>query len=296
MKMNLFKFILFLVCVLAVSCSTQNKKSDAEGVVSKTTMSSEPIVEDSSISKVGKKEIKKAVILESPTQKKNEISPYDTLNSYIKNQDEESILKESSRILMQNANDVKALNSLAMVYYKKGQFGLSKSLLMRALKVNAASPNYEVYSNLGILSLAVDEKMEAIKYFKKALEINPNDSVSSLNVGSQYVKNNDFEKAVMAFEIPYKKGNKDPRFLSNYAVSLVGVGKYEKASAVYNEALKDNNQNKEILFNYLVLLVDHQKKFPEALELIQRLKFVGVPEESRSKFQELELIARKENK
>ena len=296
MKINLFKFILLTASVCVVSCSTQNKKADTEGVASKSTMNSEPIIEDSSVSKVGKKEIKKAVIIESPAQKKNESSPYDTLNGYIKNQDEESILKEGSRILMQNSNDVKALNSLAMVYYKKGQFGLSKNLLMRALKVNASTPNYEVYSNLGILSLAVDEKMEAIKYFKKALEINPNDSVSALNVGSQYVKNNDFEKAVMAFEIPYKKGNKDPRFLSNYAVSLVGVGKYEKANVVYNEALKDNNQNKEILFNYLILLVDHQKRYPEALELIQRLKFVGVPEESRAKFQELELVARKENK
>lgn len=212
---------------------------------------------------------------------------------YIKNQDDEGVLKESSRLLIQNSNDFKALNAMAMVYYKKGQFNLAKNLLFRAQKNN---PTFEVYSNLGIVLLGNEERNEALRQFKKALELNPNDSVSASNAGSIYIKAYDYEKANLVLENSYKRGIKDFRVLNNYAISLVGLGKYENAESVYREALKENSSNKEVLFNFSILLIEHLKKNQEGLEVLQKLKFIGIPEQSRNKIQELELIARKGQK
>lgn len=92
--------------------------------------------------------------------------------------------------MIQNSNDFKALNAMAMVYYKKGQFNLAKNLLFRAQKNN---PTFEVYSNLGIVLLGNEERNEALRQFKKALELNPNDSVSASNAGSIYIKAYDYE-------------------------------------------------------------------------------------------------------
>lgn len=286
--------------IFLISCSSNSKKENESAKV-KASSENELIIEDSSVGK-GSKAIKKPMVVESNI-KKTEVSgtsaastptgPYASLNQAIKNQDEEGILKEGSRILMQTPNDVKALNAMAMVYYKKGQLGLSKSLLLKAQKL---SPSYEVYSNLGILNLAADEKTEAVKNFKKAIELNPNDLVSASNVGSIYVKANDFEKAVVALEVPYRRGSRDYRLLSNYAVALVGTGKFEKAEQMYKEALKENNNSKEVLFNYSILLIEHLKKNQEGLDYLQKLKFIGIPEDSRSKIQELEALARKEQK
>ncbi len=215
------------------------------------------------------------------------------LATYIKNQDDEGILKESSRLLIQNSNDFKALNALAMVYYKKGQFNLAKNLLFRAQKNN---PTFEVYSNLGIVLLANEEKNEALRQFKKALELNPNDFVSASNASSIYIKAYDYEKANLVLENSYKRGIKDFRVLNNYAISLVGLGKYGNAESVYKAALKENSSSRELLFNFSILLIEHLKKNQEGLEVLQKLKFIGIPEQSRNKIQELELIARKGQK
>lgn len=215
------------------------------------------------------------------------------LAMYIKNQDDEGILKESSRLLIQNSNDIKALNAMAMVYYKKGQFNLAKSLLFRAQK---NSPTFEVYSNLGIVLLGNEERNEALRQFKKALELNPNDSVSASNASSIYIKAYDYEKANLVLENSYKRGIKDFRVLNNYAISLVGLGKYENAESVYREALRENSSSKEVLYNFSILLIEHLKKNQEGLEVLQKLKFIGIPEQSRNKIQELELIARKGQK
>lgn len=292
--------VLISLSLLLGACSSSQKKS-SDVAKSKETQNTELIIEDSSVGK-GSKPIKKPVVVEGNKsseqggagfQASSMGNPYSQLNNFIKNQEEESILKEGSRILMQNPSDVKALNAMAMVYYKRGQIGLAKSLLVKAQK---SSPTYEVYSNLGIINLALDEKGEAVKNFKKAIEMNPNDIVSASNVGSIYIKANDFEKAVVALEIPYRKGSKDYRLLSNYAVALTGTGKYEKADQVYKEALKENNNSKEVLFNYSILLIEHLKRNQEGLEHLQKLKFIGLPDDSRGKVQELEAMARKEQK
>lgn len=294
------KFLILVAnLIFIISCSSNTKKEN-ESSKAKVTTDSELIIEDSSVGK-GSKAIKKPVVIESPNKKTDAAGatanspsgPYSQLNQLIKNQDEDAILKEGSRILMQNPSDVKALNAMAMVYYKKGQLGLAKSLLLKAQK---SSPTYEVYSNLGILNLATDEKTEAVKNFKKAIEMNPNDLVSASNVGSIYVKANDFEKAVVALEIPYRRGSRDYRLLNNYAVALVGAGKFDKADQVYKEALKENNNSKEVLFNYSILLIEHLKRNQEGLDHLQKLKFIGIPDDSRSKIQELEAMARKEQK
>lgn len=294
------KIVLILAGLFFIAaCSSSNKKS-TDSSLAKENDASELIIEDSSGGKNTKKD-KKPIILDQSQGKKSEASAnvesaassYAQLNLLIKNQDEDGILKEGSRILMQNPNDIKALNAMAMVYYKRGQQGLAKNLLAKAQKI---SPSYEVYSNLGIILLANNEKSEALKNFKKAIELNPNDTVSASNAGSIYIKANDYEKASVALEIAYRRGTKDYRILNNYAVALVGVGKFDKAEVIYKEALKENANSKDVLFNYAILLIEHLRRNQEGLDILQRLKFIGIPEDSRSKVQELEAMARKEQK
>lgn len=302
MKIKLIKLIFLIGSVVIVSCQSKDKKKDSTQGSSEQKLSVDsmaPIIEDSSKNKTTARENKKPVIVDSEGNKKNievanQNSTYAPLQLAIKNQEEDSILKEGSKLLMQNPNDVKALNAMAMAYYKKGQYYLAKNLLFRAQKVSPSS--YEVHSNLGIVYLATEEKTEALRFFKKALELNPNDSVSASNAGSIYVQSNDYEKANITLEIAYKKGIKDFRILNNYAVTLQALNKNEKAEEIYKEILKENNNNKDVLVNYSILLIAKLAKYNDGLEVIQRLKFLGVPDESRSLIQDLESKARKDGK
>ncbi|MCB0368080.1 MAG: tetratricopeptide repeat protein [Bdellovibrionales bacterium] len=294
------KYVFISLILFLTACSTSSKKGGTSNVSQdQNDISSESLIEDSSAEKSGKTSEKnkiQATQRDNLKSEKNTSDPsnlYSQLNTFIKQQNEVAILDEGSKILMKKPNDTKALNAMAMVYYKRAQYGLAKDLLYKAIKFQ---PTYEVYSNLGIVYLATKEQTEALQSFKKAIELNPDDNVSATNAGSIYIKEHDYDKAVVALEIPYKKGIRDYRILNNYAVALTAQGKYEQAESVYKEALKQSSNSRELLLNYSILLIDQLKRYQDGLDIIQKLKFIGLPDGARSKVQELEYIARKERK
>ncbi|MGZ3743101.1 MAG: tetratricopeptide repeat protein [Pseudobdellovibrionaceae bacterium] len=204
----------------------------------------------------------------------------------IKSQNDEQIFKTASQLLTQNPNDVKAMNAMAMYYFKKGKVDAAKYLLNKAIVVN---PNAgEAYSNLGLIFLSNNERREAIKAFRKALDINSNDSVAAANAGSIYVAEKDYNKAVTTLAVAYNGGVRDAKTLNNYAISLTAVGKFDEASSIYQVAMKEQNNNRELLLNYAILLIDHMNKYKEGMEALNRLKFVGPPSESRNRIIALE--------
>jgi tetratricopeptide (TPR) repeat protein len=209
-----------------------------------------------------------------------------TLVDAIKSQNDEQIYRVSGQLLTQNSTDVKALNAMAMYYFKKGKIPAAKYLLNKAA---AANPNVgEVYGNIGLVHLANDEPREAIKAFGKALALNPKDGIAAANAGSIYVMEKDYNKAVTVLSVAYNQGIKDPKTLNNYAVALTAVGKFDDASAIYSAAIKEQNNNRELLLNHAILLIDHMNKNKEGIEVLNRLKFIGPPSESRNRIIALE--------
>ncbi len=213
-------------------------------------------------------------------------SLYNTLNDAIKNQNDELIQKSSMEILTQNSKDIKALNSLALVYYKKGRLEAAQFLLNKGLLANAKSS--ELHSNLGLVYLAKNERREAVKSFKKALEINSQDMVAGANLGAIYTQEKDYMKAALSLEVSIKKGSSDPKILNNYAIALSATGRIKEAGEIYAKLLKDNPSHREAMLNYSILLIENMQKNKEGLDLLNRLKFVGAPQDSRDTIKNLE--------
>ncbi|MNS84349.1 photosystem I assembly protein Ycf3 [compost metagenome] len=127
-----------------------------------------------------------------------------------------------------------------------------------------------------------------MKSFRKALDADSGDAIAAANVGSIYIAEKDYNKAAVALETAYRKGIRDAKLLNNYGIAMTAQGKYDRAKDLYEQALKENSNNKEALFNLAVLLVDHMNKYSDAMEVINRLKFVGGPSDSRSRINALE--------
>lgn len=211
------------------------------------------------------------------------ISP---LDQAIRDQNDQLIFSEASVALIRNPKDSKALNAMAMYHYKMGRFDLSEYLLRQGIK---ATPNSsELHNNLGVVLLATNQERDAILSFRQAMMTNPSDPVAGANLGAIYVKEKDFSKAVLALEVATRRGSKDPRTQLNYAVALTATGQAAKAQKIYKDLLSDNENNREALLNYAILLVDHLQQYREGLEIINRLKFVGGPADSRLSINELE--------
>lgn len=212
------------------------------------------------------------------------------LSEAIKNQRDQEIFQAASQVLLDNPNDLKALNAMALYNYKKGRFLAAEYLLKKGIAQHSSAG--ELHSNLGLVYLADKKKREAMGEFRKALEINPEDPVAAANLGSIFVEEKDYAKGNVALEIIARKGWKDPKALVNYAITLTASGKYIEAEGIYLSLLKDQVSGKEVLFNLAILQIEHLKKYTEGLETINRLKFVGAPGDKRKRLSALEVKAR----
>lgn len=208
------------------------------------------------------------------------------LTSAIKSQNDDSIRIAAEKILARVPGDVRSLNALAMVYYRKGRFEHAAYLLGKAIQKDANRA--ELHSNLGLVSLAQNEPLVAVKNFRRAIEINPDDGAASANLGALYIANRDYIKARIMMETAYKAGLRDVKVLNNYGIALTAGADYERAKSIFQEGLKASSNHRELLFNYAILLVDHLNQYKDGLDVINRLKFVGAPPESRSRLASLE--------
>ena len=179
-----------------------------------------------------------------------------------------------------------ALNALAMYHFKKGRLDLAKSLLNKAIGFNGnMSP---LYSNLGVVQLALGESREAIQSFKKSLQINSGEVTAAANLGSIYIREKDYAKAAVALEVAHRNGVKDAKFLNNYGILMTAQGKYPEAKKAYEQSLKLSPDNKDAMLNLSILLIDHMKKYEEGLQVLGGLKFIGGPDDSRNIINALE--------
>ena len=277
------KLILVLLQIGLVACSSLSEQS-----TSTNGNGNEPMPEVENEAPTARQDKTGA-----PTEVEERVAPvpipssmYTALNDAIKNQNDDAIQKFSTEILTQNPKDVRALNSMALVYYKKGRMDAAQFLFNKAI---AANPTFsELHSNLGLVHLAKNERREALKSFRKALEINSRDYIAAANAGSIYAQEKDYNKAALALEIPIQRGTKDVKILNNYANALVATGRVKEAAEIFEKILKDNPSNREAMLNQAILLIENMQKNKEGLDLLNRLKFVGAPQDSREVIKSLE--------
>ncbi len=278
---------LLLIALFFISaCSTAPKVSEEKEEAAAPVVSNEGVTASAS-------EPAKATLAPSATTPTPVVAPKEVqktiannLDEAIRSQSDERIFKAATQVLMQYPTDIKALNALALYNYKKGRFLSAKYLLNRAVQIQASS---EIYNNLGIVNLALEENREALQAFRQAFSLNPQDGVTAANLGAIFVDQRDYNKAVVALETAYQKGLRDIRVLNNYAMALTGTGKGSQAQMIYEKALKEQSNNRDILFNYSILLIEVLKKYKEGSEALNRLKFVGASQEQRSRIKDLEI-------
>jgi Tfp pilus assembly protein PilF len=193
---------------------------------------------------------------------------------------DETLKRSAIQILQQNPNDVRALNALGLYHYRRGHFPAAQLMFNKALKVDNNSS--ELHNNLGLVLLSQKDLSAALKEFRTALQLNPENGDAAVNIGAIYVENQDYNKALVAMEIAYKKNARDVRVLNNYGIALAATGKYDQANDVYKEALRISSSDKNVLLNQAILYVDHLKKYQDGLDIVNKIKFLGLTSEARS--------------
>ena len=280
-----------LVGLLAVGCSSSPKSEEVDPIADDTPPKAEKKAEA-----VAAKPTETKLVEMKPVAKTEEAAPppaaepksarYEALNSAISVGNDDKIKSMSIELLQNNPKDMKALNTLAMLNFKKGNSEAALMLLNKALVLNPKSST--VYNNLGMISLSRGEKREAIEMFKKALEFDSENYVAGANLGSIYIREKDYNKVIFALEKAVEDKKADLSSMNNYAIALAATGKPQDAENVYQDILKESPSNKNVMLNLAIVLIEKLNKHSDGLDLLNRLKFVGADFESRQVIKELE--------
>ncbi len=276
MKTTKYTVLVSSLVFLFAGCASTDKKASS----SNDTSAFEASIDDTEVTTSTKAESEPVVV------KKTQPGAEGTLEAAIKKQSDSEITSVANEILMGNPAHVKALNALAMVNYKKGKYKASEFFLGKALKANPDSS--AVYNNLGLVKLAQGEQREAVQLFKTGLDKKSNDIAVASNLGAIYVAQKDYVNAAFALEPVFKSGSKDVKALSNYAVALAATNKNAEATRLYEKLLSDNSSSREIMLNYSIHLIENVRDFKKGSDILNRLKFVGVPAEARNVIKDLE--------
>jgi tetratricopeptide (TPR) repeat protein len=125
--------------------------------------------------------------------------------------------------------------SLAFLYEDKGL--INKSIELHKLILILDSAYTPSIKQLGYLYMNIKDSTNSIKYFNKAIKLNPKDSLSYLNRGWLYYENKLYNNAISDYSRAIEI---QPTYISAYAnraFAYVAIGEYGKAIEDYNKCL-----------------------------------------------------------
>jgi tetratricopeptide (TPR) repeat protein/peroxiredoxin len=151
--------------------------------------------------------------------------------------------------LKENSDSAEALYGLGSAYLQQQKTNEARDCFRRALTLHANYPGTppNCWNNLGILAAREGNFDQAIQYFQKALQIDPEHSIALENLGSAYRQKKDWPQAKDALERALALNPEDPE--ANYSLGMV--------FAQLNDTEDANN--------YLQKAIAARPAYPEAL-------------------------------
>ena len=144
--------------------------------------------------------------------------------------------------------DPEALVIKADEAYEEKDFQKALALLSEA---DAKQPNNpEILFKLGYILHQLGDNVEAMSYYKKALEIDKNDEMIHNSMASIYRANGEFVSAKMHLNDSLSLNDENPATYYNYGNLLVDMEHFDEAKNMYEKALKidpDFNEAKDEL-------------------------------------------------
>jgi len=169
--------------------------------------------------------------------------------------------------IQDNWFEAECYNALALVH--TGLERIDEAIRAYKQAIRLAPDQIFVWNNLGNLCAKIERNDEALAAFLKAIEYNPKDPIAWNGLGNVYAKIGYTDDAITAYR-------KSIQFMPNFAQPWNGLGDVYASSGRVDEALKAYNKaielNKHYVTPWLRLgsLYARQDRFREAIRAYQR--------------------------
>jgi tetratricopeptide (TPR) repeat protein len=174
------------------------------------------------------------------------------------------------KALRDDPSSAEALYGLGSVYLQQQNAAEARQAFERATKATAGFPDTipNAWNNLGLLATREGRTAEAIPYFQRALELNPDHLIALENLGNAYRQEKQWDLARSTLEHAVEIGPDDPE--ANYSLGMVyaQLNETDRAYERLQTALKLRPNYPEALNNLGILYLRTQRR-EKAVESFQ---------------------------
>jgi tetratricopeptide (TPR) repeat protein len=164
---------------------------------------------------------------------------------------------EARKILKADEHNIPAMVNLAMAYYAKKRYELSKMVLENARQVDPGEA--VVWNKLGFVEIALGNRPQAFENFQKAAELRPDYPEAQINYGAMLVDAEDFAAAERVLELAIKYAPNSAQAHLDLGNACRGSRQFERAQREYEKAQLLDPRLVDAQFNLAVLYIDGEK-------------------------------------
>jgi len=185
---------------------------------------------------------------------------------YSKIGDNEKALNAYKEACQINPNNYRAFFGVGKVYLKQNRFNEAIPPLTECVRIKPDFP--DAYYNLALCYEEIGQLTTAAETYKKFIEINPGPAWTAYSkLGEVYIKLQQYDKAVSAFEEVIKSTPNDIRANYNLAYAYDMCGETEKAIEIYKKLINLTPDQAETYYNRIFRVYDKKGDFNKALEI-----------------------------
>jgi Flp pilus assembly protein TadD len=160
------------------------------------------------------------------------------------------------------------------VLVRQGRLADAEAAAKEALAINANAQS--IYSNLALIYIK-QGKLELGKFiinraYEKALELDPELLDAMLFLSEVHLDNRAYGAMVPLLEKAVAVDPDDPAIHMNLGIGYRGLGRFEEAEQEYRKVIELLPGRSEPYLNLVILYGDHQKKYDEAMQLLEQYK------------------------
>ena len=157
---------------------------------------------------------------------------------------------------------IQAMFHKAIQDFQLGHLKEAEEILHHCAQLGAK--NFDVIHLLAVVCASQEKHQTAIEYYKKALELSPNNVLALSNLGSSLNSIGHNHEAFSAFQKAIEIDPNEPIAWYNAANTLCDTGEYEESLTYYEQSIKLNPQYCPALINYGKALFE-LKRYSESL-------------------------------
>lgn len=201
--------------------------------------------------------------------------------------------KQIQNVLAVDTSNKAAYENLARLYYDRGRLKDQSYLVLANLVVTQAlrvlekegQQSADIWNLRGLLFMQDNNQVDALKAFKKAVEVDPNHADANRNIGFIAIRFRDYKSAEASFDVALKSEavKRDVEVFIAMGVAKRGLKKFKEAEEWYKKALEVDKKDPRPWYNLGLLNQEHLTG-QDNLEQADIEKLYNVAKEHYGKF------------